>query len=201
MTRLEPFQGRKLLRELTNKVRMKVADNTEWFDRRSSHALGRILADNYNQMVSRDRRLSKIFPKPPKPGFTRGKNIKELLCRARLPPVRNVNTRAGGELARHGVTRCNKGLARQGCAACPYITSKPNQVIRSVKFHSTGQVIQVEGRINCKTNCGYLYLLWSSKAPNKQYIGSSSREPRFRLGEHRDIENGRLDKAVFKHFF
>ena len=46
-----------------------------------------------------------------------------------------------------------------------------------------------------------MYLLWSSKAPNKQYIGSSSREPRFRLGEHRrDIQNGRLDKAVAKHF-
>ena len=171
------------------------------YDRRSSHALGGILSANFSQMVSRDRRLAKIFPKLPKPAYTRGKNIKELLCRARLPPIRPVITRAGAELARHGVSRCNKGLARQGCIACPFITSRPNEVIKNVKLFSTGQVVQVEGRINCKTKGGYLYLLWSSKAPEKQYIGSSEREPRYRLGEHkRDIQNGRINKAVPKHF-
>ena len=74
-------------------------------------------------------------------------------------------------------------------------------MIKSVTLHSTGQVVQVEGKMNCKTRGGYLYLLWSSKAPAKQYIGSCDREPRFRLGEHRrDIEHMRLDKAVPKHF-
>ena len=44
-------------------------------------------------------------------------------------------------------------------------------------------------------------MLWSNKAPDKQYIGSSSREPRDRLGEHRrDIQNRKLEKAVSKHF-
>ena len=46
-----------------------------------------------------------------------------------------------------------------------------------------------------------MYLLWSGKAPKKQYLGSSSREPRERLKEHRgDIINGRLEKAVPRHF-
>jgi hypothetical protein len=172
----------------------------EW-DRRSSPALAGILETNYKEMVGRDQRLGKVFPKVPRPAFKRGKNVKEMLCRAKLPPVRRVNTRAGGEEARHGLTRCNRGLARRGCVACPFITSQPNEVVKSVKIHNTGQRIPVEGRMNCKTKGGFLYLLWSAKVPAVQYLGSSEQEPRRRLGGHKgDIENQRLNKAVAKHF-
>ena len=74
----------------------------------------------------------------PKPAFRRSKNIKELLCRVKLPPVRRIATRAAGQEARSGLTRCNKGLGRNGCSACPYITERHNQVIRSVRIHNTG---------------------------------------------------------------
>ena len=58
----------------------------------------------------------------------------------------------------------------------------------------------MEGLINCKTEGGFLYLLWSKKAPHQQYLGSCSREPRERLGEHRrDIING-INKAIPIHF-
>ena len=171
------------------------------YDRRSSPALAAVLETNYQQMVARDQRLGRTFPNTPKPAFRRGKNIKELLCRAKLPPVRRIATRAGEQEARSGLSRCNKGLGRNGCSACPFITSRPNQVIRSVRIHNTGQEVQVEGRITCKTAGGYLYLLWSKKAPAKQYLGSSAREPRQRLAEHRrDVAGGRVDKAVAKHF-
>ena len=137
----------------------------------------------------------------PKAAFKRGKNIKELLCRAKLPPVRRIATRAGGQEARSGVTRCSKGQGRNGCLACPFMTEWPNQVIRSVKISNTGQEVPVEGRINCKTRGGYLYLLWSRKVPQQQYLGSSSREPRKRLGEHRrDISDVKVEKAVACHF-
>ena len=172
----------------------------EW-DRRSSPALSSILEANYREMVDRDQRLGRLFPKVPKPAFKRGKNIKELLCRAKLPPVRKVNTRGSGVETRNQVTRCNKGLNRQGCVCCPFITSRPNEVIKFVTIHNTGQRIPVEGRINCKTQGGFLYLLWSSKAPALQYLGSSMQEPRRRLGAHKsDIENGRMNRAVAKHF-
>ena len=65
-----------------------------------------------------------------------------------------------------------------------------------VKVQNAGQEIQVEGQLNCKTQ-GFLYLLWSRKAPDQVYLGSCCREPRDRLGEHRrDIENNRIEKAV-----
>ena len=112
-----------------------------------------------------------------------------------------MNTRATASKAKNGVSRCNKGLNRNGCVCCPFITSKPNEIIKTVKLFNTGQEIVIEGTINCKTRCGYLYLLWSSKAPSKQYLGSSGREPRLRLAEHKgDIKNKRLKKAVAKHF-
>ena len=76
--------------------------------------------------------------------------MQNLLCRARLPPVRRMITRAGAEHNRNGVSRCNKGLARTGCEACPFITSRPNEIIKSVTLHSTGEVVPVEGRLNCK---------------------------------------------------
>ena len=80
-----------------------------------------------------------------------------------------------------------KALNRNECAACPF---------RKVKLKSTGQEIKVEGQLNCKTK-GFLYLLWSRRAEDQVYLGSSCREPRERLGEHRrDIENNWVEKAV-----
>ena len=132
----------------------------EW-ERRSSPALAGVLDTNFKEMVSRDQRLGRVFKKVPRPAFKRGKNMKELLCRARLPPVRIVVSRGTTEEARHGLTRCDKGLARRGCVGCPFMTSRPNEVVKFVTIHNTGQKIPVEGRINCKTQGGFLYLLWS----------------------------------------
>ena len=68
-------------------------------------------------------------------------------------------------------------------------------------IHNTNQIIPVEGKINCKTRGGFLYMLWSRKAPAMQYLGSSEQEVRKRLGQHKgDIQNRRLNKAVAKHF-
>ena len=102
--------------------------------------------------MDRDQRLGRLFPNVPKPAFKRGKNIKELLCRAKLPPVRKVNTRGSGVETRNQVTRCNKGLNRQGCVCCPFITSRPNEVIKFVTIHNTGQRIPVEEALNVNAN-------------------------------------------------
>ena len=168
------------------------------YDRRSSPALAGILQSNHQQMLSRDQRMGRIFPNQPRPAFKRGKNIKELLCRAKLPPAKKVNTRAGDQEARNGLHRCNKGRNRTGCAACPFITSRPAEVVKKIKLFSNKEII-VDGKINCRTR-GFLYMLWSTKAPEKLYLGSSCREARERLREHKlDIENGR-QVAVADHF-
>ena len=99
-----------------------------------------------------------MFPKVPKPVFKKGTNIKQLLCRSKVPPVRNINTRATARENQRGVTRCNKGLNRNNCRSCLILTSNPREVIKEVKVHSSGQTIQIEEKINCKTK-NVLYLL------------------------------------------
>ena len=58
-------------------------------------------------------------------------------------------------------------------------------MVRDVTITNTNTVIPVDGRINCKTTWGFLYLLWSAKAPDRQYLGSSGQIPGERLGQHR----------------
>ena len=43
------------------------------FDRRSSPALATILETNYQQIVARDQRLARVFPKPPRPPLREGR--------------------------------------------------------------------------------------------------------------------------------
>ena len=62
------------------------------YDRRSSPALGSVLKNNYEQMVRQDLRLGRTFPKIPRPVYRGGKNLKDILCRAKFPPRRPVRT-------------------------------------------------------------------------------------------------------------
>ena len=83
-------------------------------------------------------------------------------------------TRVEGEQYKNGITRCNRGKEKGGCAACSIITPRPEEVVREVRVYNTGEDTLVQGRINCKTE-GFLYLLWSSKNPTKQYLGRCGR--------------------------
>ena len=57
------------------------------FDRRLPN-LSAIFRKNWQTMTTEDRRLLGPFPSPPMICYTRGKNLREELCRARLPPAR-----------------------------------------------------------------------------------------------------------------
>ena len=107
--------------------------------------LREVLEENYNQMVDRDQRLKVYFPKIPRPMFKRGENIKELLCRAKLPPRRGIIMRTEGELHKNGVIQCNGGKRKSGCAACSILTSWPEEVVREVRVYNTGTIIPVRG--------------------------------------------------------
>ena len=91
--------------------------------------------------------------------------------------------------------------ARQGCNACPYITKRSRDVVKSVTITSNGVQIVVEGKISCTSKGGFIYLLWSAKDPIKKYLGSSVDTPGYCLASLRDdIANQRLDMAVPAHF-
>ena len=109
-----------------------------------------------------------------------------------------MSTRTARREGGNGLTRCNKGLNRNECATCPFITLKPSEVIKKVTI-GNGKEIEVKGKLNCKAP-GFVIVLWSMKAPEKAYLGSSSRRPKDRLREHKySIEEGK-DVAVANHF-
>ena len=140
-----------------------------------------------------------MFPKCPKPTFKRGTNLKQLLCKAKLPKPRPVNTRAALRENWRGVRRCNNGRGRRQCGACPYLTKQPNQVVKEIKIHSSGETIKIEDRIDCRTR-SFLYVLESDKDPH-QYTGQSGGIVAKRTLQHvNDIDNVRVEKAVPKHF-
>ena len=106
-------------------------------------------------MVTDDKRLLGPFPRPPMICYTRGKNLREELCRARLPPAR---LRRGEE---SGFRRCR----RPACRLCPYTGLQPGELLKSVKISSTSENLKVKGRINCQTS-------------NILYIGTCTKENR-----------------------
>ena len=105
------------------------------FDRRSSPALRGILRNNHAAMMMRDCRLKGPFPNPPRAVFRRGKRIIDMLCNAKLPTVRQGVTRPQ---TANGTTRWNKTNGQSGCRLCPFITEKPNQVVKG----SQGQIFR-----------------------------------------------------------
>ena len=84
-------RGRRVQRsEALKKVEKKPEGNEEGrqhrliveYDRRTGPALRQTLHNNYEAAANRDIRFKKMFPKTPKPVFTKGKNIKQMLIKA-----------------------------------------------------------------------------------------------------------------------
>ena len=168
------------------------------FDRRSSPALGQVLKNNYEAAAQRDARFKTLFSKCPRPCFKRGRNIKQLLVRARLPRRKPLNTRSTMRETNRGVSRCNKGSSRRQCGACTFLTKNPQDVIKSIKMNSTGETIEIMDKLNCKSK-GCLYVLQSDKDP-RQYGGQSGAEIGTRSLQHAYGIDVGLDKTVPRHF-
>jgi hypothetical protein len=157
------------------------------YDRRSCPVLATILKNNYEAAAARDTRFSLIFRKVPKPVYRKGTNVKQLLCRAKPPQAHTNKTQASIRENQGSVTRCNKGLNRNNCRACPVLTMAPQDVMKEVKIHSSSGIVKVEGKLNCKSK-SFLYVLEPSKtskgpgSPPSQYVGQSGSTVATRLG-------------------
>ena len=77
-----------------------------------------ILKQNYQSMLDMDSRMKKVFPTGPKVVNKRGKNVKEMLCRAKIPPKLSttMRTRSTAASRRAGFRRCGKSR----CPMCPF---------------------------------------------------------------------------------
>ena len=151
------------------------------FDKRLPNIAG-IMKQNWKVMVESDRRLKKVFEHPPLVCFNRTRNNREVLCRAKLPASGRGNLRQHHE---DGFRRCGKG-----CKMCPFTGEETTngRVLKSVKISSTGEEIQIKGKLTCHTE-NVLYLGTCTKddrtCPDRpQYLGETQRRAMDRLADH-----------------
>ena len=87
------------------------------YDPRLPH-LPAILGRTWRVMVDTDPRLKKAFPSPPMACLERGKNLKEELVKARLPPRLGRGGTRSEAGPRVGFTSCRAG--KRECSMCAY---------------------------------------------------------------------------------
>ena len=145
-----------------------------------------VLRKHWSVMTDRDGRLKRVFPKPSMVAYKRGKSLRELLCRARMPDV--TVRRSKRQMERHGFSNCGQFL----CVLCPFAETAKTHVV-------SGKTYRINGLINCGST-GCVYKILCQKCYDFVYFGETGRTLRTRFGEHKgDIENAR-SKPVSEHF-
>ena len=99
--------------------------------------------------------------------YTKGKNIREQLCTAKLPQAR-----ARVRDVEDGFKRCS----RSGCRMCPFTGLRPGEVQKAVMVSSTGEELPIRGKLTCKSS-NLLYMVTCEKGthlcPINQYVGET----------------------------
>ena len=167
---------KKVDREDKNKSRVRAVIR---FDRRLPNICS-ILRKNWQTMIGYDSRMLKIFPEPPMVCFTRGKNLREEVCKAKLPPARM------GRPIENGFRRCS----RAKCRLCPYTNLRHGQVLKSVTISNTGEELPIKGSITCTTS-NIIYVGTCAKGdktcPTRpQYCGETGKSAEERFCGHRN---------------
>ena len=141
-------------------------------------------------MISEDQRLRPAFEHPPMVCYQRPKNLKDILCRAKLPPQRPIRP------PRPGFKRCTKGK----CHLCPYTGLQPGEVLTHVKIQHSGEMIEIKSPIDCQTE-DVLYVITCKKC-KKQYLGQTKRSGEKRMIDHLNTvkNNNSTNAPVGVHF-
>ena len=149
-------------------------------------ALQPIIAKHWRSMIGQDKHLKECFEQPPLTAFRRHTNLIDLLIKSKVPPP----TKPYPQRNIRGMTRCAKS-----CTACPYILET-----KEIKIDSKN-TWKINRKMNCN-NFNIIYLLECQKNQCKQrYIGTTGRELKHRLAEHRGyISNLVLSRATGAHW-
>ena len=166
----------KVVRKDKNSTRVRAVFQ---YDRRLPD-ISTILRKNWRTMTTDDTRLLKVFPEPPMVCFTRGRNLREEMCQARLPPLRLPRQ------LEDGFRRCGRGR----CRLCPYTDLSIGQTLKSVVISSTGEELPIRGSITCTTK-NILYIGTCTKgdrtcAGKPQYCGETGQSAEERFCGHRN---------------
>ena len=135
-------------------------------------------------MLEKDNRLQKIFSQPPVVCYSRPRNLRDELVRAKLP--RKTGRRSSRKKP-DGFFKCLDVSCRQ----CPYAEGGPGvRVVKEVTVSHTGQKIPIKGHITCQSH-NVIYEGHCNKedrtCPNRaQYVGQTSKRAVDRFVSHRN---------------
>ena len=128
-------------------------------------SISKVLQKHWKTMTA-DKKMLKIFPKPPMVAFRQPPNLKSMLCRAKLPSDKKQKR------ILPGMKPC-----QNPCNTCPYVLSTSD-----AKSSQTKEIVKLTGSFNCNTQ-GIVYLTTCEKCKT-QYIGQTGRKLKERFGEH-----------------
>ena len=135
-------------------------------------------------MVTQDKYLEEVFPKPPLVAYKRQQNIKDKIIKAKVPPIPEKYP----QREKSGMKKCGKTT----CRACPYI--QEGNKIKAKKF-----TWKVTKEVNCRSN-NVVYLIECGKC-KERYIGETERMFKDRVYEHLEyVRNGKTEKITGEHF-
>ena len=149
-------------------------------------------------MLIKNNNLREAFPEPPIAGLRQGKNLRRLLCRARLSPPPSLRpTRA--TTSAPGWRSC-AGNRRQ-CPSCPFAM----EPTATVTGQYSGYIHNIKDPVNCQSENVIYY--WRcikencSEYPRCEYVGKSTRAFSQRLSEHKYyVTSENLDQPSGRHF-
>ena len=169
------------------KVKKKERDNQTIFALKFDPripSIQQISSKHWRSMTMQNKYLKECFPKPPLIAYRRQANLRNFLIKSKLPsppgryPSRNLK----------GMKKCGKS-----CTACPYILEGKN-----IKIDER-TTWNIEKNVSC-TSFNVIYLL-ECKRCRLRYIGTTGRQLKHRLAEHRGyITNQVVNTATGAHY-
>ena len=145
------------------------------------------------KIMTKNPRLKKIFPQPPMICWTRPKNIRETLIKAKLP---SLTTSRKSKRRVFGFKHCR----RIACNMCKFSP----KFAKSIVCSSTKQIHNIESELSCISK-NVIYCITCKKQDKNcyskpQYIGQTSRYIFERFNEHKSSVKPDSKKAVGAHF-
>ena len=139
-----------------------------------------ILKKHWTTMV-KEKRLLRIFPKPPMVAYQQHQNSKSMLVRAKI----STESR---QRKHNGMKKCNKQ-----CKVCSFI-----DVRKDFTSNTTGEKFSLKGNFNCNPT-GVIYVTSCAKC-GIQYVGQTKRKFCDRIREHWYSITNNKDTANAIHF-
>ena len=146
-------------------------------------SMSAIIRKHWRVMTSNDMDVADCFTEPSMVAYRRSKNLRDILVRAKIEPIRRTRQRVGFH-------KC-----KRACAMCSFAVPQ-NSHVNPI----SGEVFQINSYMDCTTK-NVIYKLDCKKCSKFLYIGETARRLCDRFQEHRGYVTQKvLTQPTGEHF-